>query len=557
MGIRSGLVAGMCLLAIGCSEPAEVASPAPSEEEIRFAAEMATLADITGRDIRAQMVILADDAMAGREAGSVAYDQAAAHVARLFAETGLNPLGEAGTFFQNIEFFETRLIPDSASTSLHAAGVTTELIFAEDFVRSGGYGEAVESITAPLVFAGYGVTAPEYDHDDYAQLDVDGKILVLLSGAPAHFATDQRAFYSSGRTKRALAAAKGALGIVSVRTPVDQARRPWDRYLSGIGRPGMRWLDTSGAPHGAYPQMSGSAALSETGAAKLFAVAGLNLEEIFAHHAAGGTRSFALNVDASLSRTSSQRTVSSANVLGLVPGSDPILRDEYVVYTAHLDHIGIRPGVDGDDIHNGAYDNAAGIGIIVEIARSMMQLPPRRSVIFAAVTAEEKGLQGSSYLAKNPPVALDSLVANINIDMPFLGFPVSDVEAFGAEHSSLLAAVTQATRELNMGLTPDPMPEEVRFVRSDQFSFVQEGIPALAFKAGSQSSDPTIDGKAMLSEFLKSHYHRPSDDLSLPYSNEGAERFARAAARVGYIVANDDERPTWNPGDFFGERFAR
>ena len=149
MGIRSGLVAGMCLLAIGCSEPAEVASPAPSEEEIRFAAEMATLADITGRDIRAQMVILADDAMAGREAGSVAYDQAAAHVARLFAETGLNPLGEAGTFFQNIEFFETRLIPDSASTSLHAAGVTTELIFAEDFVRSGGYGEAV-LVSLPL-----------------------------------------------------------------------------------------------------------------------------------------------------------------------------------------------------------------------------------------------------------------------------------------------------------------------------------------------------------------------------------------------------------------------
>jgi Zn-dependent M28 family amino/carboxypeptidase len=477
-------------------------------------------------------------------------------VSRLFAEAGLTPLGEAGTYFQNIEFFETRLIPESAAMTLHAGGRTTELSFPDDFIRSGGYGEAVESITAPLVFAGYGITAPEYDHDDYADVEVDGKILVLLSGAPAHFATDQRAYYSSGRTKTALAAAQGAVGIVTVRTPVDQARRPWQRYLSGIGRPGMRWLDARGRPHAAHPQLQGSAALSETGAAKLFTLAGLNLDEIFTNHASGGTGSFGLEVDASVSRSSTQRTVGSANVLGLVPGSDPVLRDEYVVYSAHLDHIGIRPGIDGDDIHNGAYDNAAGIGIIVEIARSMMQLPPRRSVIFAAVTAEEKGLQGSSYLAKNPPVPVASLVANINIDMPFLGFPVKDVEAFGAEHSSLLAAVTQATRELRMGLTPDPMPEEVRFVRSDQFSFVKEGIPALAFKAGSQSSDPAIDGKAMLSDFLKNHYHRPSDDLSLPYSPEGAERFARAAARLGFIVANADERPAWNPGDFFGERFA-
>lgn len=557
MGIRSGLVAGMCLLAVGCSEQAEVASPALSAEEIRFAAEMATLADITGADIHAQMVVLADDAMAGREAGSVAYDQAAAHVAGLFSAAGLRPLGDAGTYYQNIEFFETRLIPDSASMSLHASGRTTELIFKDDFIRSGGYGAVVEEITAPLVFVGHGITAPEYNHDDFDGLDVDGKILVVLSGAPAHFATDQRAFYSSGRTKTALAASKGAVGMVSVRTPVDQARRPWERYLSGIGRPGMRWLDAGGVPHAAYPQMRGNAALSESGAAKLFGLAGWDLEGLFAHHARGGTGSFEMAVEASLSRTSIQRTVSSANVLGFVPGSDPVLRDEYVIYTAHLDHIGVRPGADGDDIHNGAYDNAAGIGIIVEIARSMMQLPPRRSVIFAAVTAEEKGLQGSSYLAKNPPVAVDSLVANINIDMPFLGFPIKDVEAFGAEHSSLLAAVTQATREMKLDLTPDPMPEEVRFVRSDQFSFVQEGIPALAFKAGSQSSDPAIDGKAMLSDFLKNHYHRPSDDLSLPYSSEGAERFGRAAGRVGYIVANDDERPTWNPGDFFGERFTR
>jgi Zn-dependent M28 family amino/carboxypeptidase len=243
-------------------------------------------------------------------------------------------------------------------------------------------------------------------------------------------------------------------------------------------------------------------------------------------------------------------------VLGVIRGSDPLLNDEYVIYTAHLDHIGVRAAGSADEIHNGAFDNAAGIGVILEVAEALQRLPLRRSVIFAAVTAEEKGLQGSSYLVNNPPVPIDRLVANINIDMPYLGFPIADIEAFGAEHSTLLAAVTQATAELGLDLTPDPMPEEVRFVRSDQFSFVRKGIPALAFKAGSQSTDPAIDGKAMLQDFLKNHYHQPSDDLSLPFSAEGATRFARAAARLGFLIANDDQRPEWNPGDFFGEKFA-
>jgi Zn-dependent M28 family amino/carboxypeptidase len=188
---------------------------------------------------------------------------------------------------------------------------------------------------------------------------------------------------------------------------------------------------------------------------------------------------------------------------------------------------------------------------------AVLEVAPRRSIIFAALTGEEKGLQGSSYLAKNPPVTARAMVANINIDMPYLGFPVADIEAFGAEHSTLLAAVRAATAKAGMGLTPDPMPEEVRFVRSDQFSFVREGIPAIALKAGSASSDPKFDGAAMLRDFLKNHYHQPSDDLDLPFSAEGAERFVRTALLVGLDVAENDERPRWNPGDFFGDKFAQ
>ncbi len=551
------LLALLVLLCLaGCGERAPAGSLTGEGEPHDLDLALVT---ITGAGVRAHMEVLASDAMEGREAGTPGYERAADYVAAQFAALDLEPLGDDGGFLQQIRFFETRLDPASAALTLHAEGRDIPLEFRRDFVRSGGYGPAEETIKAPLTFVGYGITAPEYGHDDFAGIDVAGHVLVTFTGAPPHFATDQRAFYSSGRTKAARAVAAGAVGRLSVRTPVDQARRPWARYLPGIGRPGMRWLEASGVPHRAYPELAGSAVLSETGAEMLFAAAGRDLAALFESRAAGDTGSFALGLSATLARRSLQREIESANVIARLPGSDPQLASEHLIYTAHLDHIGIRPGFSGDDIHNGAYDNAAGIGIILEIARAMsaMATPPRRSVIFAAVTAEEKGLQGSSYLAKNPPAPAASLVANFNIDMPFLGFPVADVEAFGAEHSTLLAAVTAATAAEGLALTPDPMPEEVRFVRSDQFSFVQEGVPALAFKAGSKSADPEVDGKAMLSEFLSQHYHRPGDELGLPYSSEGAARFTRAALRLGIMVANADERPRWNDGDFFGEKFAR
>lgn len=517
------------------------------------------LAPVTGDGIRAHMTVLADDSLQGREAGTPGYQAAADYVAEQFRAAGLTPLGDRGTFMQAIEFAETRLVPESARFALIDGDERVDLVFRDDFIRSGGFGEAVESVRAPLVFVGHGIVAPEYGHDDYAGVDVDGRILVMLSGAPPQFDTDQRAYYSSGRTKTAEAAERGAIGIVTVRTPVDQERRPWARYLPGIGSPGMRWLDEQGDAYKGYPEMTGGAVVSESGAEKLFALAGHDLDAIFEKHASGATGSFALDIDAELARTSTQHIVPSANVVALLRGSDPALADEYIVYSAHLDHIGIRPSDDGDEIHNGAYDNAAGIGIIIEIAKALaaMETRPRRSIVFAAVTAEEKGLQGSSYFAKNPPVPASQLVANINIDMPYLGFPVADVHAFGAEHSTLHAAALAATEAAGMELTPDPLPEEVRFVRSDQFSFVQEGIPAVAFKSGSQSSDPSVDGAAMLDDFLKNHYHRASDDLDLPWSAEGAGRFARAAMAMGLIVANDDARPRWNDGDFFGDKFAR
>ncbi len=530
-----------------------------SPAEMKRSLDLAPAKDtITGATIRSHMIVLADDDMAGREAGTAGYDKAARYVAEQFQIAGLAPLGDAGSYFQKIDFFETRLAPDSAALSLIRNDQIVDLTFKDDFLRTGGYGETSEEVTAPLVFAGYGIQALEYNHDDFTGIDVAGKILVVLSGAPPHFDTDQRAFYSSGGGKRANASERGALGLLYIRTPADQARRPWERSFASIGRPGMRWIDETGTPHGSFPELRGSASLSPAGARKLFALAEQNLDQIFEKHTMGDTGSFDLNVSATLKRRSVQRTVSSANVVGVLRGSDPLLRHEFLVYTAHLDHLGVRPGEDGDDIHNGAYDNAAGVAAILEIAKAMAALdtPPRRSVIFAAVTGEEKGQQGSSYFIVHAPVQQDQLIADINIDMPYFGFPIADIEAFGAEHSSLYGATREAAELMGLELSPDSMPEQVRFIRSDQFSFVKTGIPALAFKAGSKSSDPDIDGDAMLQGFLKNHYHRTSDDLSLPYSPEGAERFVEAALLLGLIVTEREARPYWNAGDFFGDMFT-
>ncbi|MCG8504738.1 MAG: M28 family metallopeptidase [Sphingomonadales bacterium] len=509
---------------------------------------------ISAAAIRAHMEVLAADDMQGREAGTVGYLKAADYVAARYAALGLAPLGDGGGYFQNIAFIETRLAAASASLTLQRGEEARALRLGGDFVRSGGFGASEEAVTAPLVFVGFGIRAPEYDHDDFAGVDVAGKILVVLSGAPPGFVTDERAFYSSSAGKQALAAELGAVGILTVRTPVDQKRTPWSRYQARIGSSSMRWLEADGTPRGGYPELAGNAVLSESGAAQLFTLADRDLDALFARHSAGETGSFDLGVSATLGRRSEQRRVSSPNVLALLPGSDPKLRDQHVLFTAHLDHLGTR--VDGA-IYNGAYDNAAGVAIILEIAKAMAAGPPCRSVIFAALTAEEKGLRGSDYLAHNSPVPSDSIVANINIDMPYLGHPIADVEGLGVEHSTLQDALTAAASRVGLAVTPDPRPELVRFIRSDQFSFVKQGIPGLNLKAGSQSSDPEVDGTALRSAFLRAHYHRPSDDLSLPFSEVGARRLAQVALTFGQIVANDDEPPRWKEGDFFGDRFGR
>ena len=248
--------------------------------------------------------------------------------------------------------------------------------------------------------------------------------------------------------------------------------------------------------------------------------------------------------------------LASPNVVGVVRGTDPLLANEYVVYTAHLDHVGMREE-DGEQlIFNGAYDNAMGVALMLETARAIAAVPPRRSVLFVAVTAEEKGLLGSDFFINDPTVPPGAIVANINLDMPLFLYPVADLVAFGSENSTLQGVARVAAEAEGFSLSPDPMPEENLFVRSDQYSFVRKGIPAIYLVPGFTSLDDDVDGEAAYRDHIKNHYHKASDDLSRPVDWASALRFARAHTRMGYAIATDTARPTWLEGNFFGTRFA-
>jgi Zn-dependent M28 family amino/carboxypeptidase len=279
---------------------------------------------------------------------------------------------------------------------------------------------------------------------------------------------------------------------------------------------------------------------------------------VFAAATAGTAQWEALLPIVTIHQISRHSSAKSPNVIALLRGSDAQLRDEYVVYSAHLDHLGTGGGVGSDNINNGAYDNASGIATLIEVARAFRALrqKPRRSILFLADTGEEKGEQGSQYFAEFPPVPRNSLVADINMDMFLMLFPIRDLVPFGIEHSTLAAPTSAAAQRLGFELSPDPTPEEVRFIRSDQYAFVRKGIPAMILKAGSKSTDPTVDGTGISRIWLREIYHSPKDDMNQPFDFESGARYARMNFLVGYLVANGASRPTWNAGDFFGRLFA-
>ena len=512
---------------------------------------------ITRQALVDHLAYLADDAREGRMAGEKGYNEAAEYVADQFAAMGVAAGAEDG-YFQHVPLISYRIDEESTTLIAHRDGEDTELQYKEHYVMGGDKVREQGQVRAEVVYVGFGVHAPEVGYSDYDDVDVEGKIVAMFGNAPATLPSEERAFYSSGRTKAEEAVRRGAIGMIGLRSRRIDEFYPWERVKAQAGtRPGMAWVTLTGDPADYYPEIVGSALISTEVARQLFAGTPITFEEARDATASSTPASVPLGFEVTLGRTTTHEVITSPNVVGVVPGTDPELKNEYIVYTAHLDHNGIGTPVDGDAIYNGMYDNAMGSSLLMETARAFANSPAKRSMVFIALTAEERGLLGSDYYAHYPTVPSDAIIANINLDMPLFLYPVADIIAFGAEHSSLEGTVGEAIVAEGFTLTPDPMPEENLFRRSDQYSFVRRGVPAVYLKPGFTSTDPSIEGKAVENEHRKHHYHMPSDDLSRPVDWDSAVRFARANARIGYAIANEAGRPTWNEGDFFGEKFGR
>ena len=516
------------------------------------------MATIRPEAIRADMRFLADDLLEGRGTATRGHEIAAKFMAAQFEQMGLEPAGDNGTYFQSVPFRSGR--PDEAKTTMTLVGRGKErtLVYRKDFITGADMGRPDSSVDAPVVFVGDGVSAPEQGYDDYKGIDAQGKIVAMASEAP-HFESSLKAHYSSFEVKQATAVAHGAAGMILISDPILEEIYPYSKQTRDLAFPQFRWLDKQGKPNDYFPELRGGAALSMAETKKLFEGSGHTAEEVFADIKAGTPKSFPLPLTAKIHNVTKLEDVRSPNVVAKLEGRDPNLKTEYVVYSSHSDHLGIGVPVNGDRIYNGALDNASGSALLLEIARAFTKrnARPRRSLLFVSVTGEEAGLLGSDYFAHYPTVAKDAMVADVNMDEDLMLWPLEDIIAFGAEHSSLDAVVRKAAERAHLGISPDPMPEETVFIRSDQYSFVKQGVPSVFPVPGFKSDDPKIHPEAIFKKWELERYHEPGDDMQQPgLLFQEAAKYGRFVFLCGDLIADDAQRPAWNKGDFFGERYG-
>jgi hypothetical protein len=490
---------------------------------------------------------LADDAMAGRQTGSPEHRRAAEYVAAQFKKAGLKP-GAGNGYLQPVPFVSRKVIEDKSRLVLVRDGAEQPIAFGEQAMLNMRVDHA-PSIEAPLVFAGNGLVIPEAKHDDLADLDLKGKVVVLLTGFPANVSGPLGAHYQSVRWQ-ALGGA-GAVGTINIQNPIGQDI-PWARQMPTRFLPQMAIADP------AFDESAGqklSVTFNPAHAEILFAGSGHTFGEIMALAKAGKPLPrFPLRASvravAAVERTQSR----SENVVGVLPGTDAKLKDEYLVVTAHLDHLGVD-ATQGDNIYNGAMDNASGIATLIETAAAAAAAKTRfkRSIAFVAVTAEEKGLLGSRYFALKPTVPARRIVANLNTDMFLPLFPLKSIVAQGLEESDLAADLRVVAAKTGIDALTDPEPERNAFTRSDQYSFIRSGIPALSLKVGFVKDSPEHE---TVRKWRTERYHSPRDDLAQPVDKQAAIEFNRVYLQLLEAVANRPTRPAWNKDSFF-RRFAQ
>jgi Zn-dependent M28 family amino/carboxypeptidase len=496
----------------------------------------------------AHVEALASDDMRGRETGSPEHRKAADYVADQFARAGVEPAGIAG-YMQPVTFRSRRIVEEKSSLALVRRGRETPVTLGDEATFSMRIDPAAK-VEAPLVFAGHGLAIPELNHDDFAGLDLKGKVVVHLSGSPRAVPGPLSAHYQSAAERWAALKARGAIGTITIPNP-KAMDVPWERSAPNRLNPSMALADSStDDTAGAQVSITFNPARAE----KLFDGSGHTLAELLKIADEGkALPHFPLPTSVRAAVAVDSQAVESQNVVGVVKGTDPELADEYVVLTAHLDHLGVGAPLNGDDIYNGAMDNASGIATLIESAKAVAAARPKRSVLFVAVTAEEKGLLGSRYFALHPTVPQANLVANINMDMFLPLFPMKLAMVLGLDESDLGDDIRAVAAGLGLGVQPDPEPQRNRFIRSDQYSFIREGVPALAMKVGYDEGSPEAKVAA---DWTRERYHGPADDLQQPIDRGAAVLFTDMIGKLCVQVANRPTRPEWKTESFF-KRFAK
>jgi Zn-dependent M28 family amino/carboxypeptidase len=497
----------------------------------------------------ADIEYLASNKLEGRMTGSPGYLQAAQYVAKRFAEQGLKPAGTDG-FFQPVQFEVRQIDEANSSLVLEQNGSTTPLKLGDDGILRPA-GDSAAQIEAPAVFVGYGMSVPEANYDDFAGQDLHGKIAVFLTGGPSTIKDPLRAHEESfGERWKAMRAA-GAIGMAGI-INVSEQEVPWERIAANRAQPSLALADASlRRDQGMQMDLT----INPYKADEFLAGSGHTMAEILAAaKARQPLPHFPLAVKIRAAIRVKSSAAESPNVAGVLEGSDPALAKEYVIVSAHLDHLGVGAPVNGDPIYHGAMDNASGVAALIEIARKFRvnHTQPKRSVIFLAICGEEEGELGSWYFANHPTVPAQNIVADINMDMFLPLFPLKYLQVQGLDESTLGDDIRAVGKEDGVDIIEDEQPEANRFIRSDQYSFVQCGVPALAFKFGFQKGSPE---EKTYNDWVHTRYHSPLDNLQQPVDKEAGGKMCYLLYLLADRVADEAARPVWEPTSFF-KRFA-
>jgi hypothetical protein len=500
----------------------------------------------------AHVTFLASDTMRGRDTGSPEHRKAAEYIAAEFKKAGLEPGGTNG-YFQPIKFRSRRIVEEKSSIQLsrpssQTAGIVENVVLGEEATFSMRI-EPESSVDAEIVFAGYGLQVPEAKFDDLAGLNVRGKIVMLMTGGPSNIPGPLLAHYQNTRWEYLKKA--GAIGTFSIQNPKGQDI-PWDRSKLSRFMPAVAIADP------ALDETLGqqvAVTVNPAKADRFLEGSGHTMQELLALSNDGKPLPhFPIPARARIRVTIDAQALESDNVIGILRGTDPKLRDEYIVISAHLDHVGAGEPINGDRIYNGAMDNASGIATLIETAAAAAaRHANKRTLVFAAVTAEEKGLLGSRYYANKPTVPARNIVANLNTDMFLPLFPLKSLIVQGLEESDLANDLKAVARPLAIEVLSDPEPERNAFVRSDQYSFIKTGVPALSLKVGFTKGSAEHE---IVKKWRTERYHAPSDDLAQPIDRQAAEDFGKVYLALVEAVANRPARPRWNTDSFF-KRFAK